>query len=124
MQDTLSSNSTAIKPLRRRPGPIGGVLAAVAHKTDINANLLRFGTIVAGTFAGPLVVVAYLAAWLLMPVDTSYPVSEQPGPAPKAVLGVVAAVVAIQVLFGLITSLPFTWIAVAVIAAYWFFFRD
>lgn len=122
MQDTLNSNATT--SLRRRSGPVGGVLSGIGHSVGVDATVLRVGTAIAGLVLGPVIVLAYLGAWMLIPVDESLPSSQRPSSVPRVLLGVVAAIIAIQVVFGLITSLPFTWLVLGGIAAYWLFIKD
>jgi phage shock protein PspC (stress-responsive transcriptional regulator) len=123
MQDTLNPNPTSTK-FRRRPGVVGGVIAGLANTTGIDTTLLRVGTALATVVLGPVMVLAYLGAWLLMPVDKSVPESERPSSVPMAILAVVAAIVAFQIVVGLVTNLPFAWIVLGGIAAYWLLIRD
>ena len=103
---------------------VGGVIAGLANTTGIDTTLLRVGTALAAVVLGPVMVLAYLGAWLLMPVDKSVPESERPSSVPMAILAVVAAIVAFQIVVGLVTNLPFTWIVLGGIAAYWLLIRD
>lgn len=123
MQDTYSDPTTH-HTFRRSNGPVGGVLAGLGHKLGIDATLLRVGTAVAAFLLGPFVVLTYLAAWWLVPVDESLPTSQHPGSVPKMLVGIVAAIIAVQIAFGLITSLPLGWMIVAGVAVYWFFIKD
>ena len=100
------------------------MLAGLSRSLGVDANLLRVVTVVAALFAGPAVLLAYLVGWLVMPVDEALPSHERPSSAPGALLVIVGAIIAIQITFGLITNLPFTWIVIAGIAGYWFFIRD
>ena len=74
--------------------------------------------------AGPLVLIGYLAAWVLVPVDQTLPAGQRPSSAPRALMYLVAAIVAIQIAFGLVTNLPIGWMLLTGIAVYWFFVKD
>ena len=73
----------AVRRLTRRPdeGKIGGVCAGMAVYFDVDVILVRGAWIVLSIWPGAIVlgVVAYVAAWLLMPrADTPAPVSTRP----------------------------------------------
>ena len=73
----------AIRRLTRRPdeGKIGGVCAGMAVYFDVDVVLVRGAWIVLAIWPGAIVlgIVAYLAAWVLMPrADSPMPVSTRP----------------------------------------------
>lgn len=123
MYDTYSDPATH-QPFRRSKGPVGGVLAGLGRTLGVNANLLRLGIAAAAFVFGPFVLLTYLIAWTLVPVDDSLLISERPASAPKVLIGIVAAIIAIQFVFNLVTSLPFGWMVVGGAALYWFFIKD
>jgi len=125
MQDTSTASRTSThQPLRRSHGPVGGVLSGIGNKVGVDANLLRIATVLAAIISGPLVLVAYLAAWMLIPVDERLPANQRPTSAPRALIYVVGAIIAIQFVFGVLTSLPIGWMLLAGVAIYWFFIKD
>lgn len=111
-------------PLRRVSGPIGGVTAGIARTFGVPVMGVRLVWAGLAFFAGPIAVIAYLLAWMMIPVDESLPISDQPASVPRPLLYIVGAIVAIQVVSGVIGSMPMGWIAVAAVAAWWFFFRN
>ena len=125
MPDTYtSSTSSTHQSLRRSNGPVGGVLAGLGNKIGVDANLLRVATVLGALVLGPLVLVAYLAAWMFVPVDETLPASQRPSSAPRTLLYIVGAIVAIQFAFGVVTNLPIGWMILTGIGVYWFFIRD
>lgn len=124
MSSTSYSDPSTRQPLRRSRGPVGGVLSGLGHTFGIDANILRVATATAAFLLGPFVVLAYLVAWMLVPVDERLTESERPASVPKVLIGVVAAIIAIQIVFGVITSIPLGWAIVGGIALYWFFIKD
>lgn len=54
-------------PRRRRRGWLAGVCAGLAGRFGLSANAVRAATVVLALAAGPPVVVAYLAAWAILP---------------------------------------------------------
>lgn len=115
-----TDNSTPRPPLRRTTGPIGGVAAGLAHTLNVPAVAVRFALAAATIFSGGAVVLGYLIAWWLIPVDDTLLESERPATAPRALLGVVGAIIALQVIFGLMSSTPIGWLAIGGLATWWF----
>lgn len=129
MQDTYTSSSSTStsstrRPLRRSNGPVGGVLSGLGNKIGVDANLLRVATVLGALVSGPLVLIAYLAAWMFVPVDETLPASQRPSSAPRTLLYIVGAIIAIQFAFGVVTNLPIGWMIIAGIGVYWFFVKD
>lgn len=113
------TSSSDRPPLRRTTGPIGGVASGLAHTFNVPVMGVRAALLAGALFAGGAVVLGYIVAWLLVPVDDTLLESEKPASAPGMLLAVVAAVITIQILFGLLTSLPIGLIAIGAIATWW-----
>jgi phage shock protein PspC (stress-responsive transcriptional regulator) len=66
-----------MKRLTRRPdeGRVAGICAGIAEYFDIDVTLIRLAWIVLTIFPGAIIggVVAYVAAWLIMPVTDAPP---------------------------------------------------
>ena len=74
---------TAVRRLMRRPddGKIGGVCAGMAVYFDVDVVLVRGAWVVLSIWPGAIVlgIIAYLAAWVLMPrAEGPAPVSTRP----------------------------------------------
>lgn len=109
-------------PLRRTTGPVGGVAAGLAHTFNVPATGMRMALAAATIFTGGAIVLAYIVAWMLIPVDDMLLESEKPASVPGALLAIIAALIAIQIVFGLITNLPLGWMAVGALGL-WFYLR-
>jgi len=129
MQDTSFStdrytNSNSRPALRRTTGPIGGVAAGLARTFNLPATGVRMALAAGVLFSGGALVVAYLVAWMLIPVDDMLLESEKPASVPTTLLAIVAGIIAIQVVFGIITNLPLGWLALGGLAAWWYMRRN
>jgi phage shock protein C len=52
---------------------IAGVCAGIAKYLDVDVTLVRILVITAAIMTGGLVILAYIAAWIVMPVDYGVP---------------------------------------------------
>jgi phage shock protein PspC (stress-responsive transcriptional regulator) len=105
MHDDPNTTSAATPPpdgirrLRRGPGGhVGGVAAGLGRYLKLDPNLIRLGFVIASVLAG-LGVVAYLAAWLLIPrYDDPTPDVIRLERGPRLVGGAILATVAVVLL--------------------------
>lgn len=119
-----SDNASGTRPpLRRTTGPIGGVAAALANTFNVSATGVRIALAAGAIFSGGAVVLGYIVAWMLIPIDDTLLESEKPASVPGTLLAVVAAIIGIQILFGLASSMPIGWIAIGALATWWFLRR-
>lgn len=130
MQDTTYSSSpyttsTAPNaPLRRLAGPVGGVAAGLAHRFELNPTLVRIGIATATVMTGPVALVAYLVAWMVMPIDPSVPVSDRPSKVPPMLIGAVALLLGLGLVIDIVTAIPTSVIVVGAIAAWYFWNKN
>jgi phage shock protein PspC (stress-responsive transcriptional regulator) len=66
---------------------IGGVCSGIAKYLDVDVTMVRIIAILIALVTGGLGVLAYIAAWIIMPVDhgmrkPAEPAAAQPGPQP------------------------------------------
>lgn len=121
MQDTTYPTPTTTRqPLRRLSGPVGGVAAGLARTLQLNVGLVRTAIAVATFITGPVALVAYLVAWLVMPVDPMVPVSERPSKLPPILLAVVAVMLGIGLVIDILTWVPTSVLVVGVLVAWYF----
>lgn len=115
----IDYRTSSIPGVARGPGFVGGVCAGLSRSWSVDATVLRLGAAVGALFLGPLVVLAYLVAWLAIPADHTLAPSERPPLVPKVLVWALVAIVGAQIAFGLITSLPIRWFAVGALATWW-----
>lgn len=121
MQDTTYPTSTSVRhPLRRLSGPVGGVAAGLARTFELNVGLVRALIAVATIVTGPVALIAYLTAWLLMPIDPMVPMSDRPSKLPPMILGVVAVLLGIGLVIDIVTLVPTSVLVLGAIAAWYF----
>ena len=91
--------SDGIRRLRRGPGGhIGGVAAGLGRYLRLDPNIIRIGFVIASVLAG-VGVVAYLAAWLLIPRhDDPTPDVIRLERGPRLIGGVILATIAVVLL--------------------------
>ncbi|MEM7273156.1 MAG: PspC domain-containing protein [Actinomycetota bacterium] len=68
-------SASAIRRLSRTEGPISGVSGGIADYFGIDPTLVRLGLVAATLFTGPVVPIAYVAAWLIVPEADPTPVA-------------------------------------------------
>ncbi len=69
MMANMSNSNGSKRLVRRLDGRmLAGVCAGIADYTDIDVNLVRLGFVVA-SFLGFVGVLAYLAAWVILPEE-------------------------------------------------------
>ena len=59
----------SVLALDKRNGKFGGVCAGFARYLDVDVTLMRILCIAVTIFTGGLGLIAYLAAWIIMPKD-------------------------------------------------------
>lgn len=93
-------------PLRRSTSDkmLGGVCGGIARRYNFDPAILRVAVVVA-VFAGGLGLLAYAAAWLLIPNDFDRTTSTLTRSLPRLIFGVLLGVGAVSAVFGWLSSL-------------------
>lgn len=66
---------------------IAGVCAGLARYFDVDVTLIRLAVVTGIVLSGGLGLLAYIVAWIIMPVDRGAPLPHSPASAPTAAAG-------------------------------------
>ena len=66
---------------------IAGVCAGLARYFDVDVTLVRLAVATGIVLSGGLGLLAYIVAWIIMPVDRGVPLSHSPASAPSPAAG-------------------------------------
>lgn len=69
MENTPVTRSTVTVRRSRTDRMVAGVCGGVAARLGVDANLLRLGLVLLTVFGVGLGVIAYVAAWILLPEE-------------------------------------------------------
>lgn len=111
-------------PLRRLSGPVGGVSAGLARTLGVDATAMRLAVALAVVFTGPVALVAYTLAWLVIPVDPAVPIDRRPSKAPVLLLAAVVLVLGVGFAIDLLTFFPASWLVAAAIVGWYLWHKN
>lgn len=120
---TFTSDSTR-PPLQRVGGPIAGVAGGLARHFGIDDTAMRLIFGLGLLFSGPVVLVAYLVAWVLMPVDPAVPESERTGRMGPILVGGVALIFGFGVLASILDAVAGGWLLLGAVAIWWLWHKN
>ena len=124
MQNTTFTSTTQRPAFRRQAGPIGGVAGGLAHTFDLDATAVRVALGVGLVFTGPVILVAYVLMWMLVPIDPLVPVADRPSSAPALLIGGIAVLIGLGIAIDILTAIPLSWIVIGGFVGYYFWSRD
>lgn len=95
MQDTVQASTTPPSPPEESQAPVrvltrsrdrmlGGVAAGLADYFDIDPTIVRLGLVLTALLSGGIVIVAYIALWIIMPEPPAAQLLSAPGASPTA----------------------------------------
>lgn len=121
---TSAHTHTSRPPLQRVGGPIAGVAGGLARHFGIDETAMRLLLAVGLLVTGPVVLTAYLVAWVLLPVDPTVPESERTGRFGPILLGFIALFFGFGVLMDILSAVSGAWLVLGAAAIWWLWHKN